>query len=270
MDHFSNPFGPQDIQSSNAQDNAAYFQQLLADSSKHPFFDHPFLSTFASGTRKEVVSQVLESFYKVVTPFTGLLCGLAGKAPDLRSRFALMDNIYEEMGQGRIEAAHPSMYVAMLQSIGISQARAEAAPTMPSIARINNHLRWVIEEEPFAVGCAVLAAAEATIPPSFPILAAATRAAFPKVDMTFFDRHGPRDEGHCNDAAMLFAVNGRPADHELARLHVQLDLDYRYELFDEWMSMMRASLRSTEAASSSRRLFLLPRAPLTSIGLGSC
>jgi hypothetical protein len=57
-----------------------------------------------------------------------------------------------------------------------------------------------------SVACAVLASAESTIPASFPILAAMARRAFPDIDMTFFDRHGPRDEGHPDDVSMLFAV----------------------------------------------------------------
>jgi pyrroloquinoline-quinone synthase len=239
MEHFTNPFGPRDIQNRTALTNAHFFEVLLARAGRHPFFAHPFMSMFENADApRQVVRDVLLSFYKIVTPFTGLLCSLAGRAPDLRSRFALMDNIFEEMGQGQIQAAHPSMYLAMLESIGVHTLLADIAPTLPSIARINGHLREVVEELPFAVGCAVLAAAESTIPPSFPILAAVAQKAFPNVDMAFFDRHGPRDEGHSDDAAMLFAVTGDSAQYELAERHVQLDLDYRCELLDDWMGMM--------------------------------
>src|SRR5262249_16520486 len=142
----------------------------------------------------------------VVSPFTGLLCALAGQAPNLQSRFALMDNIFEEMGRGDLTAAHPSLYLKMLASMGVGVDAAESMPTLPAIGQINKHLREVVERRHFSVACAVLASAEATIPPSFSVFTRGALKAFPDIDMTFFDRHGPRDQGHSDDAAMLFAV----------------------------------------------------------------
>lgn len=235
MEHFKNPFGPGDFVSARAIDNKAFFDEMLVRAKSHRFYSHPFLSAQDMTASREVVSFILTSFYKIVSPFTGLLCSLSGRSPDLRSRFALMDNIYEEMGCGELSAAHPSLYLKMLSSIGVTPSAAESARTLAPIRRINDHLREVVERRRFSVACALLASAESTIPPSFPILAKIAQRAFPEIDMAFFDRHGPRDDGHSDDASMLFAVGADSSDYETVDAEVEMDLDFRAELFDEWM-----------------------------------
>ena len=201
------PFGPGEFMSARALVNREFLDDVLARARRHHFFSHAFLSgSLELHDAPEVVSALLTSFYKIVIPFTGLLCTLAGRAPDLRSRFALMANIHEEMGCGDLSAAHPSLYVKMLESIGVSEEEAEAAPRLRAVRRINEHLSQVVEQRPFPIACAVLASAEATIPPSFPVLARLAQGAFRAVDTTFFDRHGVRDERHSDDAALLFAL----------------------------------------------------------------
>jgi pyrroloquinoline quinone (PQQ) biosynthesis protein C len=260
MEHFKSPFETRDFEGSRAIDNHHFFDSMLDRAKNHRFFSHPFMSTFAQAPPSpELVSFILTSFYKIVSPFTGLLCSLGGQAPTLRSRFALMDNIYEEMGCGDLDAAHPSLYLKMLASIGVTADAAESMPTLPAIVRINDHLREVVDRRHFAVACAVLASAEATIPPSFPILAAMARRSFGAVDMDFFDRHGPRDEGHSDDAAMLFAINADSSHFAQVEAEVKLDLDFRSELFDEWMAVMtngvapRRSLSERPLRSLSER-----------------
>jgi pyrroloquinoline quinone (PQQ) biosynthesis protein C len=237
MEHFRSPFDAHALTSARAVENRVFFNDTIKRAREHRFFSHPFLSSLNDGAlSRGVVSHVLTSFYQIVAPFTGLLCSLGGHAPNLQSRFALMDNLYEEMGCGDFNAAHPSLYLKMLASIGIAEKEAESLSAVPAIRRINNHLQEVVERRPFSVACAVLACAESTIPPSFPVLARMARETFRDVDMAFFERHGVRDEGHSDDAAMLFAVSADRSHFADVEADVRLDLDYRSELFDDWAS----------------------------------
>lgn len=246
MEHFRNPFLENDLFSAKAFVNRTFFDDMLVRARAHAFYSHPFMTRARADVPRDTTSAILTSFYKVVAPFTGLLCSLAGRAPDMRCRFALMDNIYEEMGCGDLSAAHPSLYLKMLASIGVTAEAAERAATLPSIRRINDHLEEVVMRRSFATACAVLASAEATIPPSFPVLASMARDAFPLVDMAFFDRHGPRDEGHSDDAAMLFAMSADSSEFVAIEAEVTRDLEYRTELFDEWTDLI-APAKVTEA-----------------------
>ena len=47
------------------------------------------------------------------------------------------------------------LYLKMLSSIGVSVEEAESRPALPSIQRINDHLRLVVEEGHFSVACAL-------------------------------------------------------------------------------------------------------------------
>lgn len=237
MEHFRNPFEGGDLAGVAVEQNRAFFDGLSRRVRAHRFFSHPFLS-MPDGVAPPpaVASFILTSFYQVVAPFTGLLCSLAGRAPSLRARFALLDNIYEEMGCGELAAAHPNLYLRMLASVGVTEQAANRMPRLPAIERLNHHLRRVVDNSHFSVACAVLASAESTIPPSFPILAALAQSAFKDVDTTFFDRHGARDEGHAGDASLLFAVSGQGAHFAAAEAEVMLDLDHRSELNDEWLA----------------------------------
>ncbi|MDR0781364.1 MAG: iron-containing redox enzyme family protein [Pseudomonadales bacterium] len=235
MEHFTSPFAASDFARAQALENRQFLTALLRQSQAHRYYSHPFLEICNQQTPpREWVVFILTSFYKIVAPYTALLFTLGGRAPTLQSRFALLDNIYEEMGCGDIAAAHPSLYVDMLASIGVACAAAERAPTLLPIHQINTHLSDCIERRHFAVACAVLASAEATIPPCFPVLAQLAQRAFPSVDLRFFERHGARDEGHSDDAAALFALTCQSSLFESVATAVYRDLDCRANLFDEW------------------------------------
>jgi pyrroloquinoline quinone (PQQ) biosynthesis protein C len=254
VEHFRNPFACETA-STQVAANREFFDAMVARAGQHRFFSHPFLSMSGTSPSPEVVSFILASMYKVVSPFTGLLSTLGGRAPDLRSRFALMDNLYEEMGRGNLEAAHPMLYLQMLQSIGIDERAVDRQSTLPSIRRINAYLLAVVAEQPFPVACAVLAAAEAAIPPLFPVLSSMATKAFGTIDMAFFERHGGRDVGHCEDASMLFAVSADASHFAPAERAFMLDLDYRAEMLDEWTSTIARGfvLRTSDRPRSSVR-----------------
>ena len=257
MEHFKSPFEPNDFTSTRAILNRQFFDDTLERARSHRYFSHPFMSAFdRRPPSRELVTFILTSTYKLVSPFTGLLCFLGSQAPNLQSRFALMDNIYEEMGCGDFDSAHPRLYLKMLASIGVTPDAAENMPTLRSIHRINEHLREVIEHRHFSVSCAMLALAEAVIPPTFPVLSSMARSAFPHVDMTFFDRHGVRDEGHADDASTLFAISGDSAHFATIEEEVQRALDHRSELFDEWMRAV-----ANEALDSRRIASVRPSRP---------
>lgn len=260
MEHFKSPFGPSDFVSSRIIENRKFFDDMIHRAKRHRYFSHPFMSAADDTTPSpDAVSFVLTSMYKLVSPFTGLLCSLGGRAPDLQSRFALMDNIYEEMGCGDLNSAHPNLYLKMLSSIGITQAEAERGRTLPAIRRINEHLRDVVDRRHFAVGCAVLAAAEVVIPPLFPILTRMARGVFPDIDRSFFDRHGPRDQAHSDDAAILFAVCGDRSNFAEAQADVECDLDFRADLLDDWMMAIQRGGYVRMTDHPPRRDSTLPR-----------
>jgi pyrroloquinoline quinone (PQQ) biosynthesis protein C len=261
VEHFKSPFGVSDFASARAIENRRFFDDVLERAKSHRYFSHPFMTVCHETPSQELVTFVLTSTYQLVRPFTALLCALGGQAPNLHSRFALMDNIYEEMGCGDFESAHPRLYLKMLSSIGITEDVAEGMPVLPAIRRINDHLREVVEQRHFSAACAMLALAEAVIAPTFPVFVALARSAFPHVDMTFFDRHGPRDDGHSDDASTLFALSADRSQFATIEQELMLALDYRSDLFDEWMLVATRGLVRARPMASERPLRSLSDRP---------
>lgn len=242
MEHFKDPFSATDLTTPRALENQRFFEGMLGRARRHPFYSHPFMGASLGDSSPRIASFILGSYFKIVSPFTAHLCALSARAPTLRARYALTDNIYEELGCGDIDEAHPNLYVKMLASMGVSLEAAEEAPTLLSMQRTNEHLRRTIGEHPFAVGCALLASVEATIAPSFPVMALVGREAFPEMNMDFFDRHGPRDDEHCSDAATLFAVTAESSDFAAVEVAVRQDLDHRTETFDDWARALKTGI----------------------------
>ncbi|MBX3190091.1 MAG: iron-containing redox enzyme family protein [Labilithrix sp.] len=262
MEHFKNPFGPPDFATERVIENGRFLDDALTRARTHRYFSHPFLSSFPATTpTPETVTFVLSSTYQLVAPFTAFLCALGGQTPDLRSRFALLDNIYEEMGCGDFEAAHPRLYLKMLASIGVSEEAAATMPALSAIRRINDQLREVVESRPFSVACAMLALAEAVIPPTFPVFVTLAQSAFPHVDMTFFDRHGTRDEEHSDDAATLFALSAESAHFPIVEAEMRRALDHRSELLDDWMAVATNGVVRARSAVIARPRPLSERPP---------
>lgn len=252
VEHFKSPFLGSELVSARALENQRFFDEVLERARSHRYFSHPFLTLFDRTPSRELVVFVLTSTYQLVRPFTALLCSLGGQAPNLHSRFTLMDNIYEEMGRGDFESAHPRLYLKMLSSIGITEDVAERMPVLTAVRRINDHLRDVVARRPFSTACAMLALAEAVITPTFPVLINLARGAFPHVDMTFFDRHGPRDDGHSDDASILFALSADPSHFASIEDELALALDHRSDLFDEWMLVATRGLLPARSTTSER------------------
>jgi hypothetical protein len=96
MEHFGNPFERCELASVEARHNQAFFEGLSQRARAHRFFSHPFLSQVDTLASRDAAAFILTSFYKVVAPFTGLLCSLAGRAPSLRARFPLIQTFTSE------------------------------------------------------------------------------------------------------------------------------------------------------------------------------
>lgn len=262
MEHFNSPFGSSDLASLRAIENRTFLDEALERARSHRYFSHPFLTSFdRSPASRELAAFVLTSTYQLVRPFTALLCLLGAHAPNLHYRFALMDNLYEEMGCGDFESAHPRLYLKMLASIGVTEDSAERMPVLPAIRRINDHLREVVERRDFSVACAMLALAEAVITPTFPVFITLAQSAFPRVEMTFFDRHGARDDGHSDDASTLFALSANRSHFATIEAELTRALDLRSELFDEWMLVATRGIVSARSMESERPLRSLSNRP---------
>lgn len=248
MEYLNSPYGPEELNSDRFKQNQMFLNDLEKKMLSHQVFDHPFLKKFAANTyTKEGVIFVLQQFGKIVMPFTGAICKLMGNAPDIKSRFMLMDNLYEEMGHNSISNCHPMLYLKMLDSLGVSKAHLDATETISSIRILNNTIYDAVANKSFAIGCAWLGyGGELTIPNNFPYLVEGIRNSFAdEINMDFWERHGERDQEHSDDATTVLCMNCDINQHDEIEQAVRDSLNIRATIWDELEAVCEAKYLKT-------------------------
>ncbi|WP_345980459.1 iron-containing redox enzyme family protein [Sulfurimonas sp. HSL3-2] len=236
MENILSPYNEEELNSIRFQRNYQFLSNLEKKVGGHAVFEHPFLKKFASNTyTQEGVLFVLKQFGKIVMPFTAAICKLMGSAPDIKSRFMLMDNLYEEMGHNTLKNCHPVLYLTMLDSIGVSQQGLEKTETISSIRLLNNTIFDAVANKSFAIGCSWLGfGGELTIPNNFPYLVQGIEACFGSdIDMGFWNRHGERDQDHSDDATTVLCMNTDENEHKEIEEAVMDSLNLRAMIWDE-------------------------------------
>jgi len=215
--------------------NRQFLRDLEAQARRLPVFDHPFLARLAHGGCSVPGARfALIQFAKHVRIFTSCLAHLLGKAPDIRDRIVLFDNLREELGGGTLGDAHYMLYMRMLDSIGISADEVARTRALTTVELLNDGLHCAIDRS-FQAGLSWLGiGGELTIPNNFPYLAQGIRRLFPAADMHFFERHGTPDEAHNDDSNLLLALHLHgDDDRHRARAEVHKSLFLRAAVWDE-------------------------------------
>ena len=236
MENISHPYTQEELNSHNFKINHQFLSALEKKVSNHRVFDHSFLKKFSNNEyNQDGVVFVIKQFGKIVMPFTAAVCKLMGNAPDIKSRFMLMDNLYEEMGHNRLSECHPVLYLSMLDSIGVSQKGLEKTQTISSIRILNNTIFDAVTQKSFAIGCSWLGfGGELTIPNNFPYLVRGIKNAFDSdIEMGFWERHGERDQEHSDDATTLLCLSTNETEHKEIEEAVLDSLNIRAMIWDE-------------------------------------
>jgi len=236
MEYLESPYSQEEFNSKSYIANLAFLKDLEKEMLVHAVFDHPFLIKFANNWYTEDGSRfILKQFGKIVMPFTAAICKLMGNAPDIKSRFMLMDNLYEEMGGNNINACHPVLYLKMLDSIGVTKDELDQTDTISSIRILNDAIFDAVENKSFAIGCSWLGyGGELTIPNNFPYLVDGVKSSYgSNINMEFWGRHGERDQEHSDDATTVLAMNTDVNEHGEIRQSVIDSLNIRNQIWSE-------------------------------------
>ncbi len=252
MENMSLPYSPDELASPRLQANLTFLRELESRARQHAVFDHPLLVALAEGRHDPAfVTFFLAQFAKHIRVFTAALAALLGNSPDIRSRFVLFDNLYEEMGRGDFRQCHYMLYLRMLESLGVREADIDRLPHLYAIELLNDELFQAVTRKPFAVGLTWLGlGGELTIPNNFPYMVDAIRRAFPEreVDWQFFERHGGRDQMHADDANIVLAMYIDRHDWPVIEMETMKSLTARKAVWDELETMARRGM-ALDAAS---------------------
>lgn len=210
------------------------FREVTAD---HPLWNHEFLVRCRTGQLTLAEVQVLAvQMYKFSKEFNRILAGILACCPDEQAQLVILDNLFDEMGQGDSSLAHPELFRRFTRELGINDKTLANLPTEPETRHlIDTYLNLPHQYGYLAALGAVCFASEGIVSALYTQLQAGiVGAAFlPKEALLFFDLHIDVDESHAAKLAALIEprIVGTEAAMDVNRAILDA-MDARVGFFD--------------------------------------
>lgn len=148
-------------------------------------------------------------------------------------RMPLLENLWEEVGEGRLERAHSTLMDDLLVSMG-APAHALDKPALSSTAEFIDLQFRLAEEHPIAGAGAFCYANEYLALKEYPPIQDAVLRLFPGADIRFFEANWEADGRHTELAEeSIIGLCASDADFEQARRGAVAALAAREAFYDE-------------------------------------
>lgn len=180
------------------------FRELTVN---HPLWNHDFLRRCRTGNLYLSDIQILAvQMYKFSKEFNRILASILSCCPDEAAQLVILENLFDEMGQGDINKSHPELFRRFTRALGIDDNTLAKLPTAPETrALIETYLRIPHQYGYLAALGAVCYASEGIVSSLYTQLYKGIVGAtpLPKESLIFFEVHIDVDDSH---AAKLAAV----------------------------------------------------------------
>jgi pyrroloquinoline-quinone synthase len=173
----------------------------------HPLWNHKFLARCRAGQLTLPEVQILAvQMYKFSKEFNRILASILSRCPDESAQHVIVDNLFDEMGQGDLGQTHPELFRRFTRAIGITDEALAIAPT----ASETLHLIATYLEIPHQYGYlaaigAVCFASEGIVNSLYSQLyqGIVGAAPLPRESLIFFEVHIDVDDSHAANLAHL-------------------------------------------------------------------
>ncbi|MBW4657273.1 MAG: iron-containing redox enzyme family protein [Drouetiella hepatica Uher 2000/2452] len=180
------------------------FHEVTAD---HPLWSHEFLIRCQTSQLTLAEVQMLAvQMYKFSKEFNRILAGILSCCPDESAQLVILENLFDEMGQGDPKLAHPELFRHFTRELGIDDQTLAALPTEPETRHlIDTYLNLPHQYDYLAALGAVCFASEGIVSTLYTqIQNGIAEAAFlSKEALIFFDVHIDVDDSHAAKLAAL-------------------------------------------------------------------
>jgi pyrroloquinoline-quinone synthase len=212
------------------------FREIAAN---HPLWKHQFLSRCRTSNLSLPDVQVLAvQMYKFSKEFNRILASILSYCPDETAQLVILENLFDEMGQGDVSQSHPELFRRFTRAIGIDDHTLAALPTAPETRTlIETYLGISSKYGYLAALGAVCYASEGIVSSLYSQLYRGITGSAPltKESLIFFEVHIDVDDSH---AAKLSAViephicmSNEDLDTKI-RLAIVDAMDARFQFFD--------------------------------------
>ncbi len=118
---------------------------------------HPFLNRIKDGwLNKKQVHYFVGQYGIYCRYFPRFLAAAAANIPDDPTRMALVENLWEEHGEGRLDKSHRILFNNFARAVGYTQEELEAVPALPTTEICIENLMDMCRNKHFLVGLGAL------------------------------------------------------------------------------------------------------------------
>lgn len=206
---------------------------------EHPILDHQFFHHIRNSAAEPstLITWALQDRH-VAYMFPRLIALIVSGIPAnndraVRARMPLIENLWEEAGEGRFERAHSTLMDSLLTSIGVSSDTLYVS-AFPSTRRFIDCQFEIARENAIAGAGAFCYANEYLALKEYPPIQQAVVALFPNADTSFFEANWEVD-GHHTELAeeCILQICDSVEDFNIARGGAEIALNARLAFYDE-------------------------------------
>lgn len=226
------------IEHSSAPASAeALVQRFRHTARTHALWRHPFVERCRAGELTLAQVRVLGAqMYQFSSEFSCFLAKALASCRDEHSRITIAENLWEELGEGDPQRAHPALFRRFTRALGISDAELAAVPAEPETqALIDTYLTLGERCGELGLLGALCFASEGIVAALYAQIEAGLvkAVAFAKEDLIFFELHIRVDDGHAQSLEAILLPRLRSAQ-DIARTDeaIRTALDARCRFFD--------------------------------------
>ncbi|AVH65971.1 MULTISPECIES: TenA family transcriptional regulator [unclassified Nostoc] len=203
----------------------------------HPLWSHEFLIRCRAGNLFLPDVQVLAvQMYKFSKEFNRILASILSCCEDESSQLVILENLFDEMGQGDITQSHPELFRQFTRALGIDDVTLAALPTAPETsALIETYLQMPHKYGYLAALGAVCYASEGIVSSLYTQLykGIVGAAPLPKESLIFFEVHIDVDDSHAAKLAAVIEPRITMNEEDIkVRLAIVEAMDARVQFFN--------------------------------------
>ncbi|MBW4616953.1 MAG: iron-containing redox enzyme family protein [Desmonostoc vinosum HA7617-LM4] len=219
--------------------NLSYLNKhsLRGITEKHSLWKHEFLTDCRRGNLSLKEVQVLAvQMYKFSKEFNRILAGILSCCQEESVQLVILENLFDEMGQGDVSQAHPELFRRFTRALGIDDNILATLPTAPETqALIETYLRIPHKYGYLAALGAVCYASEGIVSSLYTQLyqGIVGAAPLPKESLIFFEVHIDVDDSHAAKLAAVIEPRILKKEEEIkVKLAIVEAMDARFQFFN--------------------------------------
>lgn len=203
----------------------------------HPLWNHTFLQRCRAGELSLPEVRILAGqMYKFSKEFNRILASILACCSDEAAQWVILENLFDEMGQGDLSQTHPELFRRFTRAIGIDDDALTRLPTAPETqAMIDTYLNLAQQYGYVSALGAVCFASEGIVNTLYSQLFKGIRGAtpFPQGSLVFFEMHIHMDDSHAANLAAIVSPRIQSDEQALDAHRAILEaMDARVHFFD--------------------------------------